>query len=430
MRTRHRGERMTMARLRLEARRSATALIMWVALVGLGLYAAVFLVGQLKVPLPWQHEYTFRVAVADAKGVVPGSDPVRIAGVVVGKITGVDLQGSDPVEPVLTAQIDSKYAPIYKNAHAELRPNTPLDDMYLDIVSRGTPSAGRVAQGGELAADRTQTSVDIGEILDVFSADVRPRVQEAVTQAGIGLGNDGPQFREALAELAPFLSAARSLSSEIATRQTETRQLIHNLSLMTGELANRSHELNGLITDAGSTLTAVGDASGPLAQLIAELPPTLQKLVPTLGALRGAATQLIPALSALRPVAAALPTALAATTHFATDALPALRTLSPALAPLASLVHDTTPLADNLVTSFGALEPQLPELNVATAAIVPCESALAGYLREWNSVFAFSDDLGAFGREENDTGTLNGEGLPDPSLTENTTSCASGEPQG
>lgn len=421
---------LTMARLRLEARRSVTPLLMWIALIGLGLYAAFFLFAQLNVPLPWQHEYTFKVAVAEAKGVVAGSDEVRIAGVVVGKITAVGLQGNDPPAPVLTVQIGPQYAPLYRNARAELRPNTPLDDMYLDITSRGTPSAGRVAQGGELAADRTQTSVEIGEILDVFSADVRPRVQAAITQGGIGLGDHGAQLRAALVELAPFLSAARSLAGEIALRQTETRMLVHNLNLMTAELARRSHELNGLILDAGTTFTAIGDASGPLAQLIAGLPPTLQRLVPAFAAVRSAAAQLDPALSSLEPAVRALPAGLSAATEIGHDVLPAVRALAPAVGPLSGLLRATTPLAGSLSTSFARLLPQLPELNHATAAIVPCETAVGAYFQEWNSVFKYSDDLGAFGREENDSGVLNSVGEPDTALRQDPSSCAGPEPTG
>jgi virulence factor Mce-like protein len=275
-----RRDPLTRARLRLEARRAVTPLLMWFALAGIGLYAGFFLFSQLGIPLPWQHQYSFRVAVDDAKGVVPGSDQVRIAGVVVGKITAVNLEGSDPPEPVLTVEVGQQYAPLYRNARAELRPNTPLDDMYLDIVSRGTSSAGVIGQGGELDADRTQTPVEIGQILDVFNASVRPRVEAAIDQSGIGLGDHGAQLREALVQLAPFLRSARRLSSEIATRQHETQMLVHNLNLMSAELAKRADQLNGLVVDAGSTFSAVGSAAGPLASTISELPSTLQQLVP------------------------------------------------------------------------------------------------------------------------------------------------------
>jgi len=310
-------EPLTRARLRLEARRSVTPLLMWCALVGIGLYAGFFLFSQLGIPLPWQHQYGFRVAIDDAKGVVPGSDQVRIAGVVVGKITAVNLEGSDPVRPVLTVEIGKQYAPIYKNARAELRPNTPLDDMYLDIVSRGTRSAGAVGEGGELAADRTQTPVEIGQILDVFNASVRPRVEAAIDQSGIGLGDHGAQFRQALVELAPFLRSARRLSSEIATRQSETKMLVLNLNLMSAELAKRSDQLNGLVVDAGSTFSAVGNAAGPLAQTISELPSTLEQLVPAFTEVRSAASQLDPALQALLPTARALPSGLRAAMQLA-----------------------------------------------------------------------------------------------------------------
>jgi virulence factor Mce-like protein len=424
-----RRDPLTKARLRLEARRSLTPLLMWCALVGIALYAGFFLFSQLGIPLPWQHQYNFRVAIADAKGVVAGSDQVRIAGVVVGKITAVNLEGSEPVQAVLSVEIGKQYAPIYKNARAELRPNTPLDDMYLDIISRGTRSAGAIGQGGELAADRTQTSVEIGQILDVFNASVRPRVEAAIDQSGIGLGDHGAQFRQALVELAPFLRSARRLSTEIATRQSETRMLVHNLNLMSAELAKRSDQLNGLVVDAGSTFSAVGNAAGPLAQTISELPSTLEELVPAFTEVRSAAAQLDPALQALLPTARALPSGLRAAMQLAGEALPAAERLNPALRPLAALIREATPLANSLATSFARLTPQIPELKHVLAVIVPCETPAAAFLQEWNSVFKYYDDNGAFGREENDSGVGNAIGEQDPSLT-HSPSCAGPVPSG
>lgn len=424
-----RRDPLTRARLRLEARRAVTPLLMWFALAGIGLYAGFFLFSQLGIPLPWQHQYSFRVAVDDAKGVVPGSDQVRIAGVVVGKITAVNLEGSDPPEPVLTVEVGQQYAPLYRNARAELRPNTPLDDMYLDIVSRGTSSAGVIGQGGELDADRTQTPVEIGQILDVFNASVRPRVEAAIDQSGIGLGDHGAQLREALVQLAPFLRSARRLSSEIATRQHETQMLVHNLNLMSAELAKRADQLNGLVVDAGSTFSAVGSAARPLASTISELPSTLQQLVPAFTEVRSAATQLDPALRALLPTARALPGGLRAAIQLADEALPAAERLNPALRPLAALIRETTPVADSLATSFARLMPQIPELRHVLAVIVPCETSAAAFLQQWNSVFKFYDANGAFGREENDSGVGNAIGEKDPSLT-HSQSCAGPVPSG
>jgi hypothetical protein len=58
----------------------------------------------------------------------------------------------------VTVSIDQRYEPIYRDARVEIRPNTPLQDMYVDIVSRGTRAAGPVRDGGQLAAAQTETT--------------------------------------------------------------------------------------------------------------------------------------------------------------------------------------------------------------------------------------------------------------------------------
>src|SRR5206468_3855077 len=146
----------------LEARRALGPLAVWLALSLLGVASMGLLLAKLHFRWPGQHRYEVRVEVSDAKGVVSPIDEVRISGVVVGRIVDTKLDGS---KAVLTASIGPQFGPLYRDARLRLRPRTPLEDMYLDVTDRGTPRAGRVPDGGRLAADRTRTPVHIGEVL-------------------------------------------------------------------------------------------------------------------------------------------------------------------------------------------------------------------------------------------------------------------------
>ena len=55
---------------------------------------------------------------------------VDVAGVQVGQVGGVQLQGG---RAIVTMNIYKKYEPIYSNATVLLRPRTPLKDMYLSL---------------------------------------------------------------------------------------------------------------------------------------------------------------------------------------------------------------------------------------------------------------------------------------------------------
>jgi phospholipid/cholesterol/gamma-HCH transport system substrate-binding protein len=418
------SERLTRDRLGLELRRARRPFLIWLGLLAVGLTAAAVLLAKLDVPWPWQHRYEFRVAVADAKGVVPNSDEVRIAGVPVGRIVGVALEHG---QPVITASIDPRYAPVYQDARLELRPNTPLDDMYLDVVSRGTKTAGSVPGGGELTADRTQVPVDISAVLDVFNSDVRPRVTATINALGQGLGPHGEQFRQALVELAPFLDAAKRLAGEMATRQTQTARLIHNFSLLTQTLAERQNQVTQLVSAGSTTLQTLASVEQPLGQLLAQLPPTLRELPASFAALRTSEDHLDPALVALQPVAQVLPAAMQALERLAPDAHAGMAALDKPLPALTALMNSTSPLASNLSLAFARLRPQAPRLDRATSQIIPCEAAVEDFFQWTLSVMKYSDLHGVFPRGQ-DVGGLQSTGATKDPLLIAGKSCAAGGP--
>ena len=187
------SDKLTRERVRLEVSRAARPFVVVLGAIALGLTALILLLARLDA-LPGQERYEVRVLVDDAKGVVAGSNEVRISGVVVGKIVEVEVAGR---QALLTARIEPRFAPLYRDARLRLRPKTPLEDMYLNVEDRGTPATGQVPADGQLSADRTQGPAQIGEVLDVFNADVRPRVAQAIDSLGRGLGDHGDDLRAA-----------------------------------------------------------------------------------------------------------------------------------------------------------------------------------------------------------------------------------------
>jgi virulence factor Mce-like protein len=388
-------------RLALEIRRSRGGLAALVALFAITVGAIVVIANGLRLNMPWDSTYTARVAVDDAKGVVPGKQQVRISGFPVGKISGAELIGG---RPVLTITLQGSYAPLYRDARLRLRPKTPLDDLYLNIEARGHPTAGRLTADQILPAERTQVPVDIGRILNAFQADTRVRMKQAIDELGRGLGDRGQQFRATLVGLAPFLDAARRLSAEMAVRREQTRRLVRNFRLMTEELGSRDAQLRQLIGGGAQTFTELARASSPLSQTIAEFPPTLSQLLPAFSALRATADQLDPAFEKLQGSARALPAGLAALRDFSVEATPALAALRRPLPDLTRLMGALHPTASGLNRDFSLLTPQAPRLDRITAMVVPCELAIQKFFTNTLSLMKFSDARGLIVRGQ----TVNG----------------------
>ena len=76
--------------------------------------------------------YRFKVAFPDASQLADQAD-VRIAGVSVGKVIGKSLapQGNRTVALI---QMDDKFAPIHRDAHAILRQKTILGETYVCLL--------------------------------------------------------------------------------------------------------------------------------------------------------------------------------------------------------------------------------------------------------------------------------------------------------
>lgn len=374
-------------RLWLELRRASRPALAVLALIVLFVVCVGIILRNNGITLPWSSTYERQVAIDNAKGIVPKEQTVRLAGVTVGRIEGVRLtQG----RPVATISIDPRYAPLYRNAILRLRPETPLDDMYLDIISRGTASAGALPAGQILPAQRTQVPVDVSSVLDVFNADTRARVNESIDTLGAALGPQGNSFKQALVDLAPFLAAAKRVTYETAIRQQETARLIHNFGLLTGELARRDVQVRQLVASGAGTLSELGGQERDVQALIDQLPPTMTQLESTFATVRATADHLDPAFDALQPVAAALPAGLTALTRFSIAAEPALARLRQPLPELNLLMAALRPAAAGLRGSFANLQPLPAQLDTTTRLIVPCEAALAKFFQNTISLGKFS----------------------------------------
>jgi len=377
-------------RLRLSARtrRSGRSLAIVLAALAVAIACGRLLVDQLSGGLPFSGTTVVHVAVDDAKAVLAGKNEVRWAGVVVGRISDVERRDG---RPVLTAEIEGGAPPLYRDATFRLRPQTALNDMFLDVVRRGTPKAGRLREADVVDAGRTRTPVDVAEVLNLFSTDVRDRVDGLLRELSVGLPDNGDSLRASFAALAPFVASAAKLGRAIGARDGATRRLVHQSRLIGDELAGRERQLQGLIDRAGTTFTALAARREAIDGTLAELPPTLGALRSSFGELRGTLDVVRPALRDLRPAARQLPAGLRALDETLAAASPALRATDPAIDALRPLASRIAPAAAALEGAARSLTPQLPRLDRVTAKVTPCERPLQKFFANTLSVLKFGN---------------------------------------
>lgn len=384
-------------RLVLEIRRSARAFTLYVGLVVAGAIGFFVIAHNLTFRRPWEGYNTYRAAFTDVKGIVPNKHEVRISGVPVGVVSASEVVDG---HPVLTLKIKKKYGKLYRNARLRIRPVTPLQDLFVNVVSRGTPAAGVAGGSYVLPTDNDISPVDISRVLDTFDADTRQRLAIMLREFGAGLSDRGATLREAFTQSVPFLQVARQAAHELSARRRNLARLVHNFSALTGALGTRDDQLTRLVRGGQATLGELAKADAPLGATIGALPPTMSRIRTSFAALRGLTGDLDPAMRSLQPVASSLGDGLHGLARLGTEATPALARLRPAVRQLRPLATAAAPTASSLDGAFASLRPQAPRFDELTREVETCKAKVQTFFQHTLEVFKYADGNGAFPRAE------------------------------
>lgn len=385
------------SRLLLEVRRSLRPFLYFMLLAVLGVVAFVGIFRNLTFSRPWEDYREVRAEFNDVKGVFPGGHQVRINGVKVGVVSESKLVDG---RAVLTLKIEEKWGPIYKNAKMRIRPVTPLQDLYVNVTDRGDRSAGEATKGDIIAAQQTQTPVDISRVLNTFSADTRERMTVLLSELGRGLDDGGVKLRESFAAAAPFLRVAERTTKLLAKRDRNVRRLVHNFGTLSDALAKKDKELNTFVTAGNATLGELArndERFGATFTSLAQLMPVMRSSFASVRSLSG---ELDPALRSLAPVAAELESGLEGLERFGSDARPALRALRPAVRDLDVMAKQLSPTSKSLSTSLTRLSEQAPSFDRLTKQVDTCIEEVSLFFPNTMSVLKFEDAYGAFPRAQ------------------------------
>ncbi len=304
------------------------------------------------VPLLGESVYQIRAEFQTAQAVVPGQgQAVRIAGVDVGEISGVELEDG---QAIVSMKIENKYH-VYKDASMLLSPTTILKEENIDL-NPGTKEAGRLTPGSTLPQANTRPDVNLDEVLSTLDNDTREYLQLLLASTGEGLGENGDDLRAAFRELNVTNIYLDRINSKIAERRENLKSLIHNFQLLITEVGEKDDELAQLVDSVNANFQAFAEASPALRETIQLLPGTLKStttalekgdrvarlLGPTLDELRPGARKLASTLKELRPFFIETePVIRKQLRPFAKEAAEPVANLRPVAARLADIVPDT-----------------------------------------------------------------------------------------
>ncbi|HEY3729170.1 MAG TPA: MlaD family protein [Solirubrobacteraceae bacterium] len=295
-------------RTAVQIRRYGRSFAVLLALMAVGTGCGFYILLQQRLPNPFQSFYAVDGAFPTAAAVVPGlGEPVTVAGVHVGEIVGTSLQDG---RGVIHMEIDpSKLTRLYRDASAELVPNTPLKDMEVDIQP-GHASAGALAHGATIPVGQTTSPIDSDELLASLDGDTREWFTSLVTELTAGTTGRGSDIKRLAQSLGPTTEQLRQIGDLLAGRRQELALIVHNLGRLTQATSVKDAQLETVVRAGNATVGALAGQNDALRRSIVALPPTLSTARHTLVDVAGLANALGPTATALLPTARRLPTTL------------------------------------------------------------------------------------------------------------------------
>jgi phospholipid/cholesterol/gamma-HCH transport system substrate-binding protein len=334
----------------------------FIAVVGIFLVALVvggYILGHQRfylpnwVPVVGTDFVDYKAEFVTAQSVTPGQgQSVNIAGVNVGELTKVELKDG---RAIITMKIRHKYAHVYKDATALLRPKTGLNDMIVELTP-GTKQAG-VLDHSKSVIPITQTlpNVNTDEFLAALDSDTRSYLQLLIAGGGQALGGNGKELSAAFRRFDPTNRDILAITKELAVRRDNISRSVHNFKELVAAVGDKDQQLGDLVDASNAVFKSFANQDAKLRQTLSLLPDTLQATNTAVQKVDKLGTVLGPTLGKLRPGARALGPSLKQTVPFfktttpviqkqlrpfARDALPTVKILRPAARDLADLTPD------------------------------------------------------------------------------------------
>jgi phospholipid/cholesterol/gamma-HCH transport system substrate-binding protein len=228
----------------------------------------------------------YSAAFSEAAGLKAGEE-VRIAGVKVGKVTNVDLEG-DHVQVKFTSD-----SPMGDQTRAQIKIKTLLGSHFLALEPAGSH---RQPRDQEIPVSRTTAPYDVVPALQAASAQLG---QIDTKQLARSMDTLTRTMQGSPENVRRSLDGLKKISRAVASRDDQLNELLKHSANLTSTLAARSGDLAVLVRDAGLLLQEVNDRRQVIAQLLTGTVSLSQQITGTIQENRAA---LGPALKNLHQV--------------------------------------------------------------------------------------------------------------------------------
>lgn len=210
---------------------------------------------------------TYRAVFTDASGLRAGQN-VRIAGVLVGKVSAVDLQPDSRV--VVTFSV-TRARSLDSSTHAQVKYENLTGDRYLEIAQGQMPpgsTTGPLSDGGTIPAARTAPALDIdalvGGLKPVFRT-VRAEDLNKLTGALVGIMQGQGENIQTL------LDTTASTTGMLADQDAVIGEVVDNLNVVLNVAADRRQQVSDSVSQLQLLVTQFAHQQDPMDQITERL---------------------------------------------------------------------------------------------------------------------------------------------------------------
>ena len=208
---------------------------------------------------PWASTHTLTARVVDADGIGVSSD-VRIAGRLVGQITGVRAKGS---YSEVVFHVDDSEWPLPKDSTASIRLATLLGQKYLQIEPGADVQACRndrslcYGDNDVIPESKTKPVVDFDQILNGFDKTTRDHLTSLIRTVASGVQNQEGTLQNLLPDLRQLSADSQTGLNTLAAENGHLNSILINLGTAADQLNASRNDLAGVIDNLNSVTGAL-----------------------------------------------------------------------------------------------------------------------------------------------------------------------------
>ncbi|MFH8656498.1 MCE family protein [Streptomyces afghaniensis] len=274
------------------ARQTAAPLVKF-GLFALATILATALLAATIVNVSFAAKDTYRAVFSDVTGLEEGDD-IRVAGVRVGEVEGIQIKDRTLAEVTFTVTAER---PLLTSTGAVVRYRNLVGQRYI-ALTEGAGDGTRLRPGGTIPLSRTQPALDLNALLNgfkpLFAALSPSDVNQLATEIIKTLQGEGGTVNSLLAHTA-------SLTTTLADRDELIGSVIDNLNSVLKTLDQRGGRFSGLLKQLrrvisglsadrkpiGKSLVSIGDLTEATSGLLHDVRPPLKDDIAELGELTG-----------------------------------------------------------------------------------------------------------------------------------------------